>query len=266
MTRIAKKSRTVKGQKGQKASPVTVKRGQSKTTQSRYTIRKDSLDRRYAIDKRTGKRVSLFKAEKERAKRQQAAVTKRSVRKPKKPVEIFRGITPPKKAKPKKAAVQRQKRSAAAKKGWETRRARAQKIPVPIAPLIPEVPDFTISLGIESLIPEGLKVHVFDGVAERAEAYPKIGKAAYKGWLKLQLEKVEREEAIALSLIPPPIVTPRFDRLYGKGHGEYVRSGYYMHCRDLYDLDEVTHALAAMGDNDYSLRELYTLYFSPELA
>jgi len=133
MVRIAKKSRSVKGVKGQnkpKSPP-------------RYTIRKDSLDRRYAIDKRTGRRVSVLVADAERAKRKKTAQkTKPSQRTTKKDLDqryeiidkrtgkrvkadkIFRGITPSKPAKAKKQRKTTKSRSStskrreAAKKGW----------------------------------------------------------------------------------------------------------------------------------------------------
>jgi len=248
MARIAKKSRSVKGVNKPKPSWTEPRKPKKKQAAPRYTIRKDSLDRRYAIDKRTGKRVSVFKATQERTRRRKAAAK-----------EVFRGI--PKTAKSKLTRVStHKKRSEASKRGWKTRRAKA--IERPDLGYIAPPP----SIPIEGLIPKGLKVHILGGIADRSEIYPKVGKAAYKAWLVLQLGKVELEEAIELKLNPPDIITPRFDRLYGKGHGAFVLNNFYYHASDLEDVDQMVETLNEMEDNDYSIRELYTLYFSPELA
>jgi hypothetical protein len=246
MTRIAKKSRVVKGKK-KKKSPKTAQKEVSKKP-LRYTIRKDSLDRRYAIDKHTGKRVSVLKAEQERTKR-----TKQG----KKPKEIFRGITVPK---PKKSKSTHKKRSEAAKKGWETRRAKR----IPIQPITFEgrPPSFAEQEG--ALIPEGMRIHVLGGVADRAEIYPKVADAADFSWINLQVEAATRRKALNEGREPPPIITPRFDRFYGQGQGEEIRANYYAYARNLLDLDQIVESLNE--DQDYDLRELYTLYFSPELA
>ena len=59
--------------------------------------------------------------------------------------------------------------------------------------------------------------------------------------------------------------TPRFDRLYGEGHGAHVRHDILAHARDLEDIDQLIEMLDSDEDNDYVARELYTLYFSPEV-
>ena len=107
MVRIAKKSKSVKRVKPLKTVAKSKKAIHSKLAPPRYTIRKDSLDRRYAIDKRTGQRVSVYVAEKERATRK------------KKAAQLFHGIRPPKRKSTRKKTVpssQRKKRSEAAKK------------------------------------------------------------------------------------------------------------------------------------------------------
>jgi hypothetical protein len=187
----------------------------------------------------------VYKATQERVRRKKAAI---KVTVPKK---VFRGIKP--KKIPSKATTHR-KRSEASKRGWETRRAR---VVLPISPIIPS---------FEPLVPQGLKTRILGGIADRVEAFPKVAKAAYKAWLILQLGKVELEEAIELNQKPPDVITPRFDRLYGKGHGAFVLNNFYYNARELEDLDQMAEELVEMEDNDYSLRELYTLYFSPELA
>jgi len=227
-----------------------------KPSAPRYTIRKDSLDRRYAIDKRTGKRVSLFKAEQERVKRKKTSH---------KAVPVFRGITPPKTKKKvvsKKQVINKKQRSEAAKKGWETRRAKIA--PPKVQPITFEgrPPSFAEQEG--ALIPEGMRIHVLGGVADRAEIYSKVADAADFSWINLQVEAATRRKAYNEGRELPPIITPRFDRLYGEGQGEFVRSNYYAYARNLLDIDQMAEILNE--EQNFDLRELYTLYFSPELA
>jgi len=295
MVRIAKKSRSVKGVKGQnkpKSPP-------------RYTIRKDSLDRRYAIDKRTGRRVSVLVADAERAKRKKTAQkTKPSQRTTKKDLDqryeiidkrtgkrvkadkIFRGITP---SKPTKAKKQRKttksrsgpsttlKRREAAKKGWETRRNKKylqsylEKVSkVPIKPIIqePEVewrpPTFEELIG--PLIPERVRMESLEeGIAERAAKYPKVAEVAMLAFLRLTAEINDRRYAIMMGQPTSPIATPRFDRLYGAGHGEFVRTNYFAQAKNLVEVDAQVMTLVEDEDYDYGIRELYTLYFSPDV-
>jgi hypothetical protein len=247
MGRIAKKPRSVKGKKEQnevKSLP-------------RYTIRKDSLGRRYAIEKRTGQRVSVYKAEKERTKR---AAARKAIAAPKKTRQIFRGITA---QKPSKRKISKRKRSEAAKKGWETRRRR--EAPPPSAPIVFEgrPPSFGELIG--PYIPEGMKMHIAGGVADRAAMYPKVAVAADFSWINLQVEAFARQRALSEGQEPPPANTPRFDRIYGQGHGAFVR-GIYARATDLQDIDQMVDTLENDDDYDYSSRELYTLYFSPEVA
>lgn len=264
MSRIAKKSQTVKRAKPSKTS----------TKPPRYTIRKDSLDRRYAIEKRTGKRVSVSKADAERARRRKAALQEA------KPTKVFHGI----KAVPKPNAPsgvprrpsQRKKplsrgssasRSEAAKKGWETRRAKAIPVPPPSStPVVFEGRPPTYADLIGPLIPEGMKMHIVGGIADRAQQYPKVEKAADRAWINLQVEAFAQQRAISANQERPEIVTPRFDRIYGPGHGAHVRFNYYARATDLADIDQIVDTLDQEEDNDYVARELYTLYFSPEVA
>jgi len=292
MVRIAKKSRSVKGVKGQnkpKSPP-------------RYTIRKDSLDRRYAIDKRTGRRVSVLVADAERAKRKKTAQkTKPSQRTTKKDLDqryeiidkrtgkrvkadkIFRGITPSKPAKAKKQRKTTKSRSStskrreAAKKGWETRRNKKylqsylEKVSkVPIKPIIqePEVewrpPTFEELIG--PLIPEGVRMESLEeGIAERAAKYPKVAEVAMLAFLRLTAEINDRRYAIMMGQPTSPIPTPRFDRLYGSGHGEFVRTNYFAQAKNLVEVDAQVMTLVEDEDYDYGIRELYTLYFSPDV-
>ena len=109
MSSIAKKPRNVKRAKTSKTS----------SKPPRYTIRKDSLDRRYAIDKRTGKRIPIVKAEKERERRRKAAA-------------IFRGIKSVKQQKPQKITKQETKLKQKIKSiEAELRKAKTPKVPRP---------------------------------------------------------------------------------------------------------------------------------------
>jgi hypothetical protein len=247
MVRIAKKFRSVKRANSSKAV------AKSKTP-PRYTIRKDSLGRRYAIDKRTGQRVSVYVAEKERATRK------------KKAAQLFHGIQPPKRKSTRKKAVpssQRKKRSEAAKKGWETRRQKL--VPPPSAPILFEgrPPSFAELIG--PFIPEGMRMHVVGGVADRSAIYPKVARAADFSWINLQVDAFARQRALAAGQEPEIVPTPRFDRIYGQGHGAFVRD-IYSRATNLQDIDQMVDYFENDDDYDYSSRELYTLYFSPEVA
>lgn len=263
MARIAKKSRSVKGVNKPKPSRTEPRKPGKKPGTPRYTIRKDSLDRRYAIDKRTGKRVSVFKATQERVRRRKAASKAVKVQRREIPKGVFRGIQ---RKKPSKVKVTKKKRSEAAKRGWETRRARIIPLPPPSPPIVFEGRPSTFSEFVGPLIPQGMKMRILDGIAERAEAYPNVARVADLSWINLQVEAFAQDRAIHEGREPPVISTPRFDRLYGKGQGAHVRFNYYARAADLDDIDQIIHVLEEMEDNDYSLRELYTLYFSPELA
>lgn len=236
MGRIAKKPRSVKRQKAQKAPP-------------RYTIRKDALGRRYAIDKRNGKRVSLSKADNERAKRRQASK------------EVFRGIRELKPLKPQKAKTQKQKRSEAAKKGWETRRKREK----------PPITERTLKrLGREVgafIIPEGMRMHIVGGIADRSEIYPKVKIAADLAYAEIQSEFYNRQLAVLRGKkVPPPTTeTPKFDKHHGAGMGQLVRD-HLAGAMDLADIDQLIEQMAEDPDYDFDTRELYTLYFSPQVA
>src|SRR3972149_1199943 len=260
MSRIAKKPRPVKGQKGTKkglrpakaiaskqlTNVAKRKRQPQPTANARFTIKKDSLGRQYALDKRTGKRAPLHKAEKER----------------KKPIITFRGITA-------------KDRSKAAKRGWETRRKKViadAVIGKPPSPIElherlwgPKRPlSFAEQEG--ALIPEGMRMRELGGVADRSELYPKVKAATDIAWINVQVDALRQRQALEQGIKESTMYTPRFDRLYGEGHGVHVRYDFYAHARDLEDLDQIIDMLDSDEDNDYVARELYTLYFSPEVA
>ncbi|VVB55217.1 Uncharacterised protein [uncultured archaeon] len=254
MSRIAKKSRTVKGGKKPKTSRTAPVKAKKKPSPTRYTIRKDSLDRRYAIDKRTGKRVSVAKADIERAKRKKAAA---------KATPVFRGIKPLKAPKPVSAKTRRQKRSQAAKKGWETRRQRAIIEQPPISErslkrLGEEVGAYAI--------PAGLRMHIMGGIADRAEDYPKVKDAADQAFAKIQVDFYSRRVAMLEDRpLPEPTATPKFDKHHGVGMGQLIRDRLAL-ARDLSDIDQMIEEMAEDPEYDATARELYTLYFSPEVA
>ena len=287
MVRIAKKSRSVKG----------VKRQNKPKSPPRYTIRKDSLDRRYAIDKRTGRRVSVSVADNERAKRrsqkpkpsqratkkdldQRYEIIDKRTGKRVKAEKIFHGIKPSKTPKAKKKTKSNKsdpKRREAAKKGWETRRNKKylqsylEKVSkVPIKPIVqePEIewrpPTFEELIG--PLIPERVRMESLEeGIAERAAKYPKVAEVAMLAFLRLTAEINDRRYAIMMGQPTSPIATPRFDRLYGAGHGEFVRTNYFAQAKNLVEVDAQVMTLVEDEDYDYGIRELYTLYFSPDV-
>lgn len=237
--RIAKKARSVKRQK--RAEPLPP---------PRYTIRKDALDRRYAIDKRNGRRVPLAKAEKERVKRRQVA----------KPIPRH---TPPKAKKPsktrsiaaKKAWVVRkersQARSLAAKRGWEKRKKLPPVELVTVESLAP--------VELPSLIPEGITLVPLGDMRAKARHSPKVRKNLDYAFARIQRdtwEKIERK----LRGKPSPKLTQE-DRIKGN-----IRDLMAERLRDADDIERVVQELYESFGRDYSVRELYEIYFSPEVA
>lgn len=254
MGRIAKKPRSVKGQKAGKPAP-------------RYTIRKDSLGRRYAIDKRTGKRASVSKADKERKKLKKAA-------------QQFRGIKPPKAPKPPKLpkAVIKKQRAAAAKKGWETRRAktpqltkeeRKAKLRADLLSGRRQVEDISdserpspepIVKQLGALIPEGMRMRVVGGLVDRMEIFPKVKAATERSWDRLQHDNYGHRIGQG-----PTMEGSQFDRDHGRGMGDYIRYEVFSRARDIQDLEQIVEDIIDT-DEDYNARELYTLFFSPDVA
>jgi hypothetical protein len=237
MSSIAKKPRSVKRQKGTKKPP-------------RFTIKKDSLGRRYALDKRTGKRASLSKAEKERISRKKIGVT-------------FRGITDKKKSQAAKKGWEtrrRNKRSEAAKRGWETKRKK-----VILETVIREKPP-TFAEQVGALIPEGMRMHVLNGIADRSQLYAKVAAAVNLAWINMQVNVLRQVEASRQGITESTLYTPRFDRLYGENHGSHIYLDFFARAADIEDIDQIIDYLDQDEDNDYVARELYTLYFSPEVA
>ena len=254
MGRIAKKPRSVKGQKAGKPAP-------------RYAIRKDSLGRRYAIDKRTGKRASVSKAEKERERRKKAA-------------QQFRGIKPKKAPKPPKAVKPtKPKRPKAPKKTPKKAKAkkqpiltRAEKVAKALADVasgkrtreeiheseLPTPQPIVTQLG--ALIPEGMRMRVAGGLVDRVEQYPKVQFAAEEAWKKLQRDSYGHSVGEG-----PTMEGSQFDRDHGKGMADYIRYEVFARARDLQDIEQLVEDIVDT-DDDYSSRELYTLFFSPDVA
>lgn len=224
MKRIAQKPRVVKRRSKQKPSRNTsVSRG-------RYTIRKDSLNRQYAIDNLTGRRVSVQKAEKAR-----------------KPRKLIPRHIPPK---PRKKAVVKRSRSNAAKKGWETRRKRvaiqaaATISPIILTPLVPPVPVSALPLR-----------ELYEPMADRMERFPKVKRAAEYAFAKGQQEEWERR-ALMLEGTPPPM--PQ-----GK---TWIRMLIEQRIQYAADIDRVVEELYEEFEHEHSYRELYEIHFSPEAS
>lgn len=245
MTRIAKKSRVVKRRK--RAKP---------PSPPRYTIRKDSLDRRYAVDKRTGQRVSLYKAEKERIQRRKTA-------KPT-PTILRNKVTKP-----------NRKKSLAAKKGWETRKTQAlarseaakkgwAKRKKAIAPSPVELVPFSFLTPPELLplpIPPGVRmVPLYENIRDRMARYPKLREAAEDAFLRLQIEAWNKQ-GDRLAGKPIPHKLTREERIQSN-----IRDIIAERITDPGDIDRVLEQLYDELDEEFTMRELYTLYFSPDVA
>jgi hypothetical protein len=238
--RIAKKARSVKRQK--RAEPLPP---------PRYTIRKDALDRRYAIDKRTGQRVSLQKAEKERVKRRKVAqaIPQHKAPKAKKPNKT-RSVAAKRAWKVRKERIQA--RSEAAKRGWQSRRERMAPSPVAPAPIAP-VPSV-------ELIPPGLTLVPLAGnSADRAELYPKVKQALEYAFARIQQEGWEKRAALFEGK-PPPKLT-REEQIKSN-----IRDLIVDRIQNTVDIDRVVAELYDELDGEYSQRDLYEIYFSPEVA
>ncbi len=248
MSSIPKKPRSVKGQKGNKKPP-------------RFTIKKDSLGRQYALDKRTGKRAALSKAKKERLQR--AAATARELKRLTPKPKRFRGITVNKRSEAAKKGWETRRhneRSKAAKKGWAKRRKKV------IADRIIREKPITFAEQVGALIPEGMRMHVLNGIVDRSQIYPKVAAAANLAWINMQVNVLDQVEATRLGMKESTLYTPRFDHLYGENHGSHVYFDYFARAADMQDIDQMIDYLDQNEDNEYVARELYTLYFSPEVA
>lgn len=249
MGRITRKPRSVKGQKAGKPAP-------------RYTIRKDSLGRRYAIDKRTGKRASVSKAEKERKKRKKAATKALAPKQP------FRGIKPKKAPKPPKATRLAPAKKRPAKKPQTKAEKKAKAIadvlsgkrkPESISDSERPTPVPIVAL-LGALIPEGMRMRTVDGLVDRIETFPKVKVAAENAWNALQRDSYAHQAGEG-----PTMANSQFDKDHGKGMGDHIRYGVFARARDLQDIEQLVEDIIDT-DDDYSARELYTLFFSPDVA
>src|SRR3972149_892950 len=279
MIRIAKKSRSVKDLRPAKAAarkPVKKSKGAVENQKPlRFTIKKDSLGRRYALDKRTGKRISVSKAKRLR----RAAAIAREPKKLISKTKTFRGITAKKRslaAKKGWETRQHNERSLAAKKGWETRQHNERSLAAKrgwekrrkkvIADTVIGKPPTSVELhkrlwGPErppsfaeqegAFIPEGMRMRELGGVADRSELYPKVKAATDIAWINVQVDALRQRQALEQGIKKSTMYTPRFDRLYGEGHGAHVRYDFYAHARDLEDLDQIIDYLDNDEDNDY---------------
>lgn len=261
MGRIAKKPRSVKRQKTGKPVP-------------RYAIKKDSRNRRYAIEKRTGKRVSVSKAEKEREKLKKATQAFRGI-KPKKTLKKAKArpvvVKKVKKAKARPTPVKKKVRKPRKSKA-DIKLARIEKKTRALTDLISgkrtaeqiheselPTPVPIVSL-LGALIPEGMRMRVVDGLVDRAEQYPKVKAAAENAWKGLQRDSYGHSIGEG-----PTMAGSQFDRDHGKGMGDYIRYEILARARDLQDIEQLIEDILE-SDDDFSSRELYSLYFSPEVA
>lgn len=253
MTRIAKKARSVKRR-------LKVKPFQKPL---RYTIRKDSLDRRYAIDKQTGKRVSLQKAEKERAKRQKTAqpIPRYKPAQPALKKQKVVNVSRPVKDRQKRAQKAAKKgwetrkakakaRSKAAKKGWEKRRQAAFR-PVTARERIIEL------TGIDPAtynIPATTRmIPLYEPLNERIDRYPKVKEAAKLAFDRVQRDWYERR----LPGWKPP--TDKVEHMKSN-----LREIIAERVVDYRSVDEVLESLWQELEGEFSMRGLYELYFSPK--
>jgi len=256
MTRIAKKARSVK------------RRSKAKPFQKplRYTIRKDSLDRRYAIDKRTGQRVSLQKAQRERVKRQKTAqpIPRYKPAKPAKPVRKKRKtlaipVTKQLANKTRKAAAKKgwetrkanaKARSKAAKKGWEKRRQTAFR-PVTARERIIELTG--IDPATYNIPPTARMIPLYEPLNERIDRYPKVKEAAKLAFDRIQRDWYDRRI---------PGWKPPADKV------EHMKSNLREiiaeRVVDYRSVDEVLESLWQELEGEFSMRGLYELYFSPK--
>ena len=248
----------------------------------RYTIRKDSLDRRYAIDKRSGKRVPLSKAEDERKKRRKQATLFYGITPVKKPKKVEQ----PKKVKPKKVKQQKLKAAPRSikKGGWRPHPVAIPKQPrgwrphpvyiaplQPITPVLTKITEYTqedvLAMG-EAIgaftIPKDERYVVAGGIGERSLIYPKVKEKADDALVDVQFDLLNRRKAEREGRpVPPAVPTSKFDSKFGPGRGQAIRD-YVAGARDLFDVDQILEQMTEWPDFDIPLRELYTLYFSPE--
>ena len=261
MARIAKKPRSVKGQKKAKRSP------------PRVSIRTDARNRRYAIDTRTGKRIPIARAEQALA-RAKRAIPRNIPPKTKKPPKAPSKPRP--KKRPKKVKKPSKKRSEVAKKGWETRRKKAltARIPGLLPEVIPRPPSSEelmekyapLGVVLETLGPERLH----ETIVERAARYPKVREAANRAWVTLIRDSFLLQAARLTAWteekpMPPPTATRRWDQVHGIGDADRIRFQEFAQAQGVGDIDQIIDRLLE-EDGEYTIRELYTLYFSPEVA
>lgn len=252
MARIAKKARPVKRQNRAKSA---------KTQPLRYTIRKDSLDRRYAVDKRTGQRVSLYRAEKERSQRRQ-------------PTKVIPRHKPPKPRKKVSRAQKPNRRSLAAKKAWETRRtktlARSEAAKKgwatrrkTVAPAAGELVPISVLTPPERLFPDielpPYMVPLHGLLVDRMAKYPKVKQAVEDAFVRLQTEAwTKRSDTLEKK---KPILLTREERIQSN-----IRDLIAERIVNPSDIEHVVEQLFLQLDQEYSTRELYQIYFSPEVA
>ena len=253
MARIAKKSRSVKRQNAVKSAKNPL----------RYVIRKDSLDRRYAVDKQTGQRVSLYRAEKERKQRKPVKpaklIPRHKISKPRR--KVAKAPKPSKRSLAAKKGWETRKartlgRSEAAKKGWATRRKAALPKPVELVPISVLTPPERLFPDIE-LPPYMLPLHGL--FADRMALYPKVKQAAEDAFVRLQTEAWTKRADLLEE--KKPVKLTREEQIQSN-----IRDLIAERITDPVDIEHVVEQLFLQLDQEYSVRELYEIYFSPEVA
>src|SRR5262249_47479546 len=111
-----------------------------------------------------------------------------------------------------------------------------------------------------ALIPEGMRMRVVGGLIDRIEVFPKVKEAADNAWNVLQRDSYGHSIGEG-----PTMANSQFDRDHGKGMGDYIRYEILARARDIQDVEQLIEGILDT-DDDYSARELYTLFFSPDVA
>lgn len=147
-----------------------------------------------------------------------------------------------------KRVEREQRRSAAAAKGWQTRRERERFEREERAAIVEELPAGVV-------IPPGM-VEAFESLESRAEQYPNVRRAALEARRRLlddERARIDREiEALGAGREPPPMT----ERDQARARLATVDT--------IAGVENEIRAIASEGE--FSQRELYQLYFSPDAA
>lgn len=106
---------------------------------------------------------------------------------------------------------------------------------------------------------------ILGGIAERAERFPKVKEASEAAWEQLQLDSYTRRIGRRQGQKPIGAEPPK-DFRDRKAMGDFIRYEVYTRALEIADIDNLVEELLDEDYHDFSARELYTLYFSPEVA